>query len=287
MQTAPISPIAAAKGAYRSILAFWQKKSIERPIHRFDASADLEHLPEGYLTEPGMVDPEAVIEALPPVRFGRDGVGTSHEITPEIGRLAAQVIETLRPRITGYLGPAARLDDLMLFWFDPSKAEAKNISGGWHDDNVGHRLKLYICLRGDGSTPTAYIPGTHRAPYRYKWSEFGRFAGVQDVSSRPGEVFIRYRTGDVALFDTNGLHRGYYEEPAGERIVLVAEFIDRHKSNLIAGRAPCAPQSSRLGKLVFQPGALEALQATGLVDEELLSRAGDAATYSLANRRAG
>ena len=33
----------------------------------------------------------------------------------------------------------------------------KNISANWHTDNVGIRLKLFICFDGDGSQPTYII----------------------------------------------------------------------------------------------------------------------------------
>jgi hypothetical protein len=33
----------------------------------------------------------------------------------------------------------------------------------WDTGNVGHRIKMFITLRSDGKTPTAYIPGSNRS----------------------------------------------------------------------------------------------------------------------------
>src|SRR5690606_20713781 len=123
------------------------------------------------------------------------------------------------------------------------------------DDNVGHRLKLFACFEGDGSTPTVVVPNSFNKPYSRRALEKGRFSGVRDTRSRPGELRLAYRAGDVAIFDTSCLHRGLYEEPAARRVTLVMEFIDRDKCNAIAGGLPCAPGMSPIGKVLFDPAA--------------------------------
>lgn len=141
------------------------------------------------------------------------------------------------------------------------------MSGAWHDDNCGHRLKMFICVHGDGSTPTLYLPGSHRSRYRFGVLELLRFSGRGDSKSRVGEVALRYSSGDVAVFDTNGLHRGKYEHSACERIVIVAEFINRKKSDVISGRAPCGPGSKPNGEVIFSSAAFEILNTSGLIDQ--------------------
>ena len=32
-----------------------------------------------------------------------------------------------------------------------------NVSVNWHTDNVGARLKVFVCFEGDGTKPTLFI----------------------------------------------------------------------------------------------------------------------------------
>ena len=38
------------------------------------------------------------------------------------------------------------------------KKGTESVSGSWHTDDLGKKINLYLCVEGDGSMPTAYIP---------------------------------------------------------------------------------------------------------------------------------
>lgn len=206
------------------------------------------------------------------------------KIDNQTGSFAASLITDFKEKIVGFLGDRTRLDDIYMFWYDPGKRDNWSYSNSWHDDNVGHRIKIYACFEGNGSTPTVVLPSSYNKPYSIRRrQERARVSGIRDTDGRSGEIRLAYKVGDVAIFDTSCLHRGLYEEPAARRAVLVLEFINRDKCNAIAGILPCAPGMSPSGKILFETRAYEALKQTGLLDESLIAREGDDYCYSLAN----
>lgn len=269
------------KNIVNSVRTLIQKKGIEEVIRKFDASVGVGLSNDflGYAFKSNIVDPSHISE---PKLVDPFGMYTSRYIDNKIASYTLCAIKEFKPLITEYLGSDCRLDDLGIHWFYPGRAVRRGISGGWHDDNCGHRLKLYICIEGDGSTPTVFLPGSHRKPYRFKMVELSRFLGFSNTSTISDEVYLRYKGGDIAIFDTNGRHRGLYEEPASNRVVIIAEFINRHKSNAISGRAPCGPGSSPNGEVIFDSEAWDTLSVTGLLDDSIASQKSSKVHYSLA-----
>jgi hypothetical protein len=270
----------AIKMPFRMARSLQQKLSIRQTIKEFDRNINAS-LWCGADFHPSLIMP---IELSQSAEMDGSGLHNSRDISTPIAELTACVILKFKPFISQYLGLDARLDDLMINWFDPSCAKEPSVSGSWHDDNVGHRLKLFICLEGNGTTPTVIIPDSHKRPYSILYSDLFRHAGKIDSSPKQGEMKIRYRRGDVALFDTHCLHRGLYEEGAERRVMIIAEFINRHKSDVISGRAPCGPGSSRTGQVLLELPALAALRKTGLIDELLICESSECATYSIKNK---
>jgi hypothetical protein len=111
--------------------------------------------------------------------------------------------------------------------------------------------------------------------------------GKIDTSKRNDEIYLRYSEGDVAIFDTNLIHRGLYEEPASQRTVIVVEFINRHKSNKISGRAPCGPGSTPSGVVTFANDAYQEILRTQMLDLDLIRSDGDLHSYSISNLKSG
>lgn len=270
----------SVRGLYHGIRAYIEKKSIEHIINFYDASVNLNGKFEGYHFKRGIVEAQLT---MPIAKYDRFGMATSRRVSKDIGAITAEAILHFREVILDYIGIDARIDDICLFDFDPSHAIQKSISGGWHDDNCGHRIKMYICLKGDGRTPTVLVPGSHRRKYRFRIEEIYRFMDKIDISKKNDEVSLRYCGGDVAIFDTNSIHRGTYEEPASQRTVIVVEFINRRKSNKISGRAPCGPGSSPSGVVEFEIDAYQELLRTQMLDPDLLRLDGDMYTYSITN----
>lgn len=271
------------RSIYHALLAFYQKKSIEKVIFQYDQEVNVNGKFKGYDFCPGIVK-----NFTPPrncdEKFDDFGMKNRRLIDKQSSKIIAHAIEFYKATIIDYLGENVRVDDIYHFEFHPSKAKKESISGGWHDDNCGHRLKMFICLKGDGRTPTMIAPNSHKSQYKFRLAEFFRFMGDADISPKDGEVALKYFSGDVAIFDTNALHRGYYEENCGERHIILVEFMDRYKSNRISGFAPCGPGSSPSGSVYIDDDALLNLLQTELMDLSLLAK--DDATrhsYSISN----
>lgn len=153
--------------------------------------------------------------------------------------------QTLHSMVTAYLGPRARLDDLYV----KSVMDGLNsISEGWHDDNVGYRLKVFMVFDVEGNpAPTLLVPSRRPNLYRIRiWDELSRFLFKPKTDDRGQSVRICYEKGDCLVFDTNVLHRGDYSSTRGVRYCVIAEFIDRDKADALAGRAPCGPGQGRM-----------------------------------------
>lgn len=152
----------------------------------------------------------------------------------------AYLLNSVRSDVVCYLGPDVRVDNIYMNTIPASSEAFQSVSGSWHTDNVGHRLKLFFCIEGYGDVPTCYRPGSNRKPYRPSIRQHRRFFGSFDFSHRPDEIRLDHTTGDITLFDTNGQHRGVYDEHHRKRIVLQIEFADRRKSDSLV-RLPVGP----------------------------------------------
>jgi len=262
-----------------SILNWIRKQQITSTIRRFDEAVDHSKW-QGADFYPNYFTP---FKIPTPSQYNIQGMHRKNTIENDVGELAAKITQDFKEKLTNFLGKDIRLDDIYLFWYDPSKCKEWSLSNSWHDDNVGHRIKIYVCFEGNGNTPTVVIPNSYNKPYKQNKSEISRFAGKRDTTSNQREIKLNYKAGDIAMFDTSCLHRGLYEEPAAPRTVLVMEYIDRNKANIISGKSPCGPGMSRTGQVIFKEEAYKALKDTGLIDEKLIVKKGNEYIYSLAN----
>jgi hypothetical protein len=135
--------------------------------------------------------------------------------------------------VRDYLGPDAIFDKMTLFRI-PACSEREDVSGLWHHDRVGRRLKLFVFLHDvDGNTrPTFYLAGSHQQEYPTNSYRSSRF-----TDERKGDYKIVRFTGrkaDAFLFDTNGIHRARYEATTFPRDVLVLEWASRAKGLALA-----------------------------------------------------
>lgn len=152
--------------------------------------------------------------------------------------------QRLEQMVLDYLGPSARLDDI---YIKTVRDGLESVSEGWHDDNVGYRLKLFMVFDADGLPSGTVVIPTNR-PHLYKVSlkdELGRMLGKPKKEIRQQELKVSYKAGDCLLFDTNIPHRGDYSSSEGVRYCVIAEFIDRNKADALQGRAPCGPGQGR------------------------------------------
>jgi hypothetical protein len=195
-------------------------------------------------------------------------------IDGSMAKIIRSIIDLYLQDLQVYLGPSLRLDNY--YFHATTPISSSSVSSSWHTDNVGRRIKIFITLQSDGTTPTAYIPRSNRKLFRMPVFEQLRFFGILDYRKKRSEELIRHESGSVALLDTNGLHRGVYEASPFQRLCFVIEFVDRKKADALVGRGlPVGP-----GRIVpgcdptrFTDEAVAML--SDVLDKRLLHNMGD------------
>ena len=184
---------------------------------------------------------------------------------------------TLYKIVSEYIGPDVRLDD----FYVKNVADGYNATAeGWHNDNVGYRLKLFMVFDTEG-LPSATVVRPQQRPNLYNVNykeEFFRTLKSKDMLSYPDEITVDYNPGDCLFFDTNLQHRGSYHAGNGTRYCVIAEFIDRNKSNALRGKAPCGPKQGK-GKVSIPLSARELVNKSKLNDKAILSANNKYLTY--------
>lgn len=161
-------------GAIRSWL---QKYSITTTINKFDEKLDHTSW-KGAEFYPNYFQPFALV---PPSNYSSQGTYRQIKIDDKLGEVAANITEDFKDKLVSLLGDNVRLDDIYLFWYDPEKRTEWSLSNSWHDDNVGHRIKIFVCFEGNGTTPTVVIPNSFNKPYKMRNSEYKRFLGGETL----------------------------------------------------------------------------------------------------------
>jgi len=179
--------------------------------------------------------------------------------------------------VTNYLGPNVRLDDL---YVKSVRDGLQSVSEGWHDDNVGYRLKVFMVFDVEGiPSNTILIPKIRPNLYQVNIAdEVARTRKNLNTDDREETITVGYEAGDCLVFDTNLSHRGDYASGSGVRHCIIAEFIDRNKADAIVGKAPCGPGQ---GKRNIQiPNSVRSLvERSTLIDKKLLAAEDNSITY--------
>ena len=146
-----------------------------------------------------------------------------------IAKIFNLIFDEIFPDVENYLGSEARLEFAQVQ--ETSDKNKDSVSGSWHTDSVGFRLKCYICLEGDGTQPTLILKNQKNKIYKPSFFEELRFTGLRNLNKKNDQVYLRHKTGSVYMFDTNYLHRGGYENSTSSRTVIVFEFANYKKSD--------------------------------------------------------
>ena len=229
---------------------------LAQKIREFDAKADAHHHLNGSQMTDGWCK-TTIDDLLESPGITQVMQSSKLRCAPELGKQiywnwdipefvwdAVLASKKLHALVRNYLGPGVRLDDLYVKTVvDGLQSGAE----GWHDDNVGYRLKVFMVFDTEGTpSDTLLLPQPRPNPYQVKIKEeVGRMLGAPDKSKRVAELRITYSAGDCLVFDTNLTHRGDYTASAGIRYCMVAEFIDRNKANSLSGSCPCGPGQSQ------------------------------------------
>merc|ERR1712194_163329 len=125
-----------------------------------------------------------------------------------------------------YLGGRAIANGYLILHLKGHANTDDYVSGQWHHDRCGRRLKLFIYLHDveDDSHPTLIAPASQNTLYYgMDLPLLTRFSASYVTSSYKVEKMIGPRGGGF-LFDTNAIHRGDMVGRQRARTVVVVEF---------------------------------------------------------------
>jgi hypothetical protein len=281
--------MAGLRKALKTLKLLGRRKRCLGPIHRFDKRSDATGSVSRSGLRGGMLK-TSVDQFLDAPGLNRRMIASNLRVRPDEGKrvyfnwdLPAFLWEailgsaTLQTAMTDYLGPRVRLDDLYV----KSVMDGLNATAeGWHDDNVGYRVKVFMVFDTEGHPSGTVVVPTER-PHLYQVrirDEVSRFLFKPKTDDRDGAVRVAYEPGDCLVFDTNIPHRGDYHAGEGVRYCVTAEFIDRDKADALRGLAPCGPGQS-LHRIRIPPLQGIDVRTHPLIDPGLLEADGDGWLY--------
>jgi len=143
------------------------------------------------------------------------------------------------PQVKSYLGERAYLDGMMWVVTDAIQGSKRGASN-WHTDNVGNRVRLFLCIKGDGTQPTLIVPTKRRIPDFKEWMtntllETIRWMGFKFKKKFSNVVEMRHKTGSAFLWDSQLFHRAGHETGRSDRIILSIEFSVPEKHKIAKG----------------------------------------------------
>ena len=277
-----IPGIAISANLYRGLLFVKRASLLRIRLTKID-----KHLPfKGILFENGHASFQISKNSLTSLRIllkrNEVTINDTHKpvfLIEECETALEEIFDLMANEVRAYLGPEAYLDGIN--WM-VSPSNYKSISGNWHTDNVGNRLKLFVCVSGDGSQPTFIIPSRERIPPFMSWLkqtfvEAFRWFGMTKNKKIEGEIALRHSTGTAFLFDTQLLHRGGYEMGASARIIFHMEFSNPKKHKI--SRGPIGSKS--FNSFQFSPALLKIKSFETLLDPERLRVSEDICYYGI------
>ena len=145
--------------------------------------------------------------------------------------------------LRGYLGGPVRYDGHVLLKLTERTAADNYVSGLWHHDRCGRRVKLFIFLHDVdlGTRPTLVAARSHNTLYYTHgnpWWLLSRYSDAWVRAHHRVEPMLGPAFGGF-LFDTNSLHRG---EVVGNRsrTTVILEFHSHGKvPALLRKNNPC------------------------------------------------
>ena len=81
-----------------------------------------------------------------------------------------EIFSILLPLVKDYFGENVFIDGIR--WLEDKPSNKFHSSSSWHIDNVGNRLKCFICIKGNGSMPTLVIPSKRRITSLTSWIKY-------------------------------------------------------------------------------------------------------------------
>jgi hypothetical protein len=141
--------------------------------------------------------------------------------------------ERLSKLVRAYIGHDATFDFAQIFRI-PASTDNVTLSGLWHHDRVGKRLKLFVYLHDvrKGERITHYAVGSHKRQH-VRWSHKASRYTDEWINARYEVEQFEGLKGEAYLFDTNGIHRATWEANSNYRDALYFEWSSYGKSRLM------------------------------------------------------
>lgn len=162
--------------------------------------------------------------------------------------LTRAVLDRVSPLADAYFGmPASFGIPTLLLLPGRNRSSSEYVSGLFHHDRCGRRLKCFVFLTrvGHDAHPMLLVPNTHRTAY-YSYGDFAasRFDAPYISAAYPPPVAMRGEPGEGFCFDTNGIHRGTLEG-SRPRYAVIYEFHNARLEKAFARAHAGAPFGSR------------------------------------------
>ena len=141
--------------------------------------------------------------------------------------------------IRTYFGNDIKLDYVYIGTFFTKSSANHDINAGFfHHDTVGNRCKLFIPINptGTNNSPTVYVKGTNNNSWGFgafdsNYKRGHRLESMVKKEYKNSQISIKANFGDAYIFDTNGIHKGSYNQSDELRCIIQFEF-SRFKSIL-------------------------------------------------------
>ena len=218
------------KGIKNSVLGCLIRYSYLENIHKFDKeidrkilNSDNNFLKDGYHVEKNFLNNEEL------KNFEKFFINSQSIFDEKFLFLMNFVNSKFKKKISEFLG-----DDFILIGLTIIKTtkDTNTLSDAWHTDSVGHKINFHICIEGDGSIPTLYLPGTHKKKYFPSFmQELRSVYKFSQNQNKKKKISFNHTKGDCTIFNANGKHMGYYKKAKADRKLIFMEFMQRDKCN--------------------------------------------------------
>jgi len=258
----------------RPFYYYWNARNLSKKVYL----SDLKLKRSGILFSDGYVDLGNIdISALKNIFFEKKIMFSTLQQAMKID----EIINKIKPYLNELFGDEFIIENFIYHRLDASTSY-ENVSASWHTDQIGERVKLFICLNGQGGYPTYIMPGTSQKRFKSGLLEQFRFIGYKIESHKTNEVVCRHRTGSCIAFNTNFYHRANrYSNEQEVREILEIDFSDKDKAENFRHLAPIGPSILSESNIFFQKDFFEGFQNKKLLNDNWIHHEGDVWKYGV------
>ena len=198
-----------------------------------------------------------------------------------------EIFGIIKKPIIDYLGAGVKLDGI--YYFVSKKKSKKdiydNVSVNWHTDNVGARLKVFVCFEGDGTKPTLFIKPRNitkslKDKIKIYFLEVIRWFGIDNNTPINSQIELRHKESSLIILDTQFLHRGALKKSVSQRSMIALEFSNPEKHRFFEkgiSKGPIGTVASN--EFYFSNELLDCKNIYQFFDQKRISKLGKISKY--------